>query len=115
MKDTCTSTALVGAIAGTTVKTLEMIYDAPTWRRQQGLAARAFTPVAAALHPAALVAADPPPPRRPNSARSAAKLAARSGGLVALGGGGEIARARAAPPLQMPPKSKATLCSSHLT
>ena len=79
MKDTSTSTALVGAIAGTTVKTLERIYDAPTWRRQQGLAARAFTPVAAALHPAAPVAAEAPPPPacqilcavRPSSPRGA--------------------------------------------
>ena len=64
MKDKSTSTALVGAIAGTTAKTLDKIYDAPTWRRQQGLAVRAFTPVATALQPVAPAAAEegrPPP------------------------------------------------------
>ena len=56
MKDTCTSTALVGAIAGTTAKTLDRVYDMPTLRRQQGLVERAFNPVAAALRPATLAA-----------------------------------------------------------
>ena len=49
MKDTCSSTALVGAMAGTTAKTLDRIYDAPTLQRQQGLVDRAFAPAAAAL------------------------------------------------------------------
>ena len=61
MKDQCTSTALVGAIAGTTAKTLDRIYDAPTWRRQQGLAVKVFTPVATALLPAAPAAAEEGP------------------------------------------------------
>ena len=58
MKDRCASTALVGAIAGTTAKTLDRIYDAPTWRRQQELAVEAFTPLATALLPAAPAAAE---------------------------------------------------------
>lgn len=61
MKDNCTSTALVGAISGTTAKTLDRIYDAPTWRRQQTLAVRAFTQVASALQPAAPAAAEEGP------------------------------------------------------
>ena len=61
MKDQCTSTALVGAIAGTTAKTLDRVYDAPTWRRQQGLAVKVFTPVATALLPAAPAAAEEGP------------------------------------------------------
>ena len=44
MKDTCTSTALCGAIAGTTAKTLDRVYDTPTLKRQQALVARAFGP-----------------------------------------------------------------------
>ena len=61
MKDRCASTALVGAIAGTTAKTLDRIYDAPTWRRQQELAVEAFTPAATALLPAAPAAAEEGP------------------------------------------------------
>ena len=100
MKDTCTSTALVGAIAGTTAKTLDRIYDAPTWRRQQTLAVRAFTQVATALQPAAPAAAEEGPPAggqvlralRPSSRRGAVGLLplvraqilrARAGALLA--------------------------------
>ena len=49
MKNTCAPTALVGAISGTTAKTLDRLYDAPTWRWQQALAVEACTPVATAL------------------------------------------------------------------
>eukprot|EP00974_Lingulodinium_polyedra_P086969 8430933-Lingulodinium_polyedra.AAC.1 len=35
MKENSASTALVGAIAGTTAKTLDRVYDAPTCRRQR--------------------------------------------------------------------------------
>ena len=42
MKDTCTSTALVGAIAGTTAKTLDRVYDMPTLRRQHGACGESF-------------------------------------------------------------------------
>ena len=56
-----TSMALIGAISGTTAKTLDRIYDAPTWRRQQTLAVRAFTQVASALQPAAPAAAEEGP------------------------------------------------------
>ena len=63
LMDNCTSTALVGAIAGTTPKTLDRLYGAPTWRRQQTLAVRAFTQVATALQPAVpAVAEEAPPP-----------------------------------------------------
>ena len=61
MQDRCASTALVGAIAGTTAKTLDRIYDAPTWRGQQELAVEVFTPVATALLPAAPAAAEEGP------------------------------------------------------
>ena len=61
MADRCAPTALVGAIAGTTAKTLDRIYDAPTWRRQQALAVEVFTPVATALLPAAPAAAEEGP------------------------------------------------------
>ena len=61
MQDRCTSTALAGAIAGTTAKTLHRIYDAPTWRWQQALAVNVFTLVATALLPAAPAAAEEGP------------------------------------------------------
>ena len=60
MKDTCTSTALCGAIAGTTAKTLDRVYDAPTLKRQQALVARAFGPVASSLQREESDAALPP-------------------------------------------------------
>ena len=49
MKDACTSTALCGAIAGTTARTLDRVYDTPTLKRQQTLVARVFGPVATTL------------------------------------------------------------------
>ena len=51
MKDTCTSTALVGAIAGTTAKTLDRVYDTPTWKRRQTLVTKTFHPLADTLRP----------------------------------------------------------------
>ena len=60
MKDTCTSTALCGAIAGTTAKTLDRVYDMPTLKRQQALVARAFGPVASSLQREEEEAALPP-------------------------------------------------------
>ena len=60
MKDTCTSTALCGAIAGTTAKTLDRVYDMPTLKRQQALVARAFGPVASSLQREEGEAALPP-------------------------------------------------------
>ena len=81
MKDQRTSTALVGAIAGTTAKTLDRIYDAPTWRRQQGLAAKVFTPVATALLQAAPAAAEEAAPAA--AAEEAAPAAAEEGPLPA--------------------------------
>ena len=63
MKDTCTSTALVGAIAGTTAKTLDRVYDTPTLKRQQALVERAYAPVADVL-------TCPPPPPAATRARS---------------------------------------------
>lgn len=82
MKDTCTSTALCGAIAGTTAKTLDRVYDMPTLKRQQALVVRAFEPVAAALQDDAAL-----PPR-------AAKRAKKKPGLPAA----------AAPPPPPPPQ-----------
>ena len=46
MKDVCASTALVGAIAGTSARTLDKVYDAPTMSRQQQLVGKAFAPLA---------------------------------------------------------------------
>ena len=60
MNDTCTSTALCGAIAGTTAKTLDRVYDMPTLKRQQALVARAFGPVASSLQREEGEAALPP-------------------------------------------------------
>ena len=45
MKDVCSSTVLVGAVAGTTAKTVERVYDQPTRKRQQRLVERAFEPM----------------------------------------------------------------------
>ena len=45
MKDVCSSTVLVGAVAGTTTKTVERVYDQPTRKRQQRLVERAFEPM----------------------------------------------------------------------
>ena len=45
MKDVCSSTVLVGAVAGTTAKTVERVYDQPTYRRQQRLVEKAFEPI----------------------------------------------------------------------
>jgi hypothetical protein len=49
MKDTCASTSLVAAIAGTTAKTLERVYDTPTWKRQTTLVIKTFNPLADTL------------------------------------------------------------------
>ena len=49
MKDICASTSLVAAIAGTTAKTLERVYDTPTWKRQQTLVIKTFNPLADTL------------------------------------------------------------------
>ena len=46
MKDVCASTALVGAIAGTSARTLDKVYDAPTMSRKQQLVGKAFAPLA---------------------------------------------------------------------
>ncbi len=46
MKDTCASTALVAAIAGTSARTHD---DAPTVPRQQRLVSKAFVPLVAEL------------------------------------------------------------------
>ncbi len=53
MKDVCSSTALVGAVAGTTAKTIDRVYDQPTRTRQQRLVQRAFDPMVQELHVAA--------------------------------------------------------------
>ncbi len=45
MKDVCSSTVLVGAVAGNTAKTVERVYDQPTYRRQQRLVEKAFEPI----------------------------------------------------------------------
>ena len=49
MKDICASTSLVAAIAGTTAKTLDRVYDTPTWKRQQTLVTKTFNPLADTL------------------------------------------------------------------
>ena len=49
MKDTCASTSLVAAIADTTAKTLDRVYDTPTWKRQQTLVIKTFNPLADTL------------------------------------------------------------------
>ena len=51
MKDMCVSTALVAAIAGTTAKTLDRVYDTPTLGRKQKLVHATFAPVAKRLLP----------------------------------------------------------------
>ena len=48
MKDVCSSTALVGAVAGTTARALDHIYDAATMARQIGLVTKAFDDLSAA-------------------------------------------------------------------
>eukprot|EP00974_Lingulodinium_polyedra_P100253 9710937-Lingulodinium_polyedra.AAC.1 len=48
MKANSASTALAGAI-----EDVGQVYDAPTWRRQHGLAVKSFTQVATALQPEA--------------------------------------------------------------
>ena len=45
MKDVCSSTVLVGTVAGTTAKTVERVYDQPTRKRQQRLVEKAFEPM----------------------------------------------------------------------
>ncbi len=50
MKDQCASTALVGAIAGTTAKTLERVYDSPTMGRKQRLVTKDFAPLATRIY-----------------------------------------------------------------
>ena len=77
MKDQCTSTALVGAIAGTTAKTLDRIYDAPTWQRQQAPAVKVVTPVATALLQAA------PDPGGPGGSRGGGPGSSPGGGAPA--------------------------------
>ena len=42
MKDVSSSTALVGAVAGTSAKTLDRIYDSATIPRQLSMVAQAF-------------------------------------------------------------------------
>ena len=49
MKDLSASTAVVAAIAGTTAKTLDKTYDAPTLRRQERLVKTALGPLAVQL------------------------------------------------------------------
>ena len=49
MKDACASTSLVAAIAGTTAKTLDRVYDTPTWKRRQTLVTKTFNPLADTL------------------------------------------------------------------
>ena len=49
MKDACASTSLVAAIAGTTAKTLDRVYDTPTWKRKQTLVTTTFKPLSETL------------------------------------------------------------------
>jgi hypothetical protein len=87
MKDTCTSTALCGAIAGTTAKTLDRVYDMPTLKRQQALVARAFGPVASSLQREEEEAALPP--RAAKRAKKKPERPRQSGAREGQGGARE--------------------------
>ncbi|CAJ1370237.1 unnamed protein product [Effrenium voratum] len=54
LKDVCMSTAVVAAICGTTARTLDKIYDAPTRKRQRAAATDAFASLMSSLRSASV-------------------------------------------------------------
>lgn len=49
LKDVCRSTAVVAAVAGTTARTLDRIYDCPTAKRQRRAVAEAFEDIVGSI------------------------------------------------------------------